>query len=146
MEDSMSKLLLASVAAIGVLLAGPQKASAQVVHACVSSAANSPIIIEPTADAPCPPSAGGQTWTKITLSQTPGPIAARQYSCVPQTVPTGANVNFLDDDIGFGTTLPIGSGTVPFTNFLLQPGFYQAHLSIFSFTASPGQGFIFSPS
>ena len=47
----MSKLLLASVAAIGVLLAGSQKASAQVVHACVSSAANSPIIIEPTADA-----------------------------------------------------------------------------------------------
>jgi hypothetical protein len=51
MEDSMSKLLLATVAAIGLLLAGPQKASAQTVFACVSSAANSPIIIEPTADA-----------------------------------------------------------------------------------------------
>src|SRR6516165_9266037 len=75
MEDSMSKLLLASVTAIGLLLAGPQKVSAQTVFACVSSAANSPIIIEPTADAPCPPSAGGVTWTQTTLNASgpPGP-------------------------------------------------------------------------
>jgi hypothetical protein len=124
MEDSMSKLLLATVAVIGVLLAGPQKASAQTVFACVSSAANSPIIIEPTADAPCPPSAGGQTWTKITLSQTPGPIAARQYRCGGSVGEINNNVIFSDSGIGFGTTLPVGP---PFSNFLLQPGFYQAH-------------------
>jgi hypothetical protein len=142
MEDSMSQLLLASVTAIGLLLAGPQKVSAQTVFACVSSAANSPIIIEPTANAPCPPSAGGQTWTKITLSQTPGPIAARQYNCDSQTVAVGANVSFVDTGLGFGTTLPTPIGS--FSSFLLQPGLYQAHLSVSAAqSTSPPQFFAF---
>ena len=139
----MSKLLLATVAAIGLLLAGPQKASAQTVFACVSSAANSPIIIEPTADAPCPPSAGGQTWTKITLSQTPGPIAARQYNCDRQEVIPGRFVTFTDGGIGFGTTLPTPIG--PFTSFLLQPGFYQASFSTFYTTPATDYDFDFRP-
>src|SRR6516162_5890446 len=71
----LRKLLFSGLAVIGLLLAGPQKASAQAVFACVSSAANSPLIIVPTAGAPCPPSAGGQTWTKVTLGAAgpPGP-------------------------------------------------------------------------
>jgi hypothetical protein len=70
------------------------------------------------------------------LSQTPGPIAARQYNCgnPAQTVVVGANVSFVDSGIGFGTTLP--TGTTPFTNFLLQPGIYQAHLSISNVVAT----------
>src|SRR6516164_7137563 len=131
----MSKLLLASVAAIGLLLAGPQKASAQTVFACVSSAANSPIIIEPTANANCPPNTPTITWTKVTLSTTPGPIAERQYNCFAQQVEN--DITFVASDFGFGTTLP--TGTTPFSSFLLQPGLYQASLSIASVTIQPPQ-------
>jgi hypothetical protein len=129
-----SKLLLAS-ATIGLLLAGPQNASAQVLNACVSSIGN--IVIVASATAPCPPSAGGPTWTKTTLSQTPGTpgaIAARQYSCPTQLVASGNNVTFTDSGIGFGTTLPTPIGN--FTNFVLQPGTYQVHFSISLFAVS----------
>jgi len=114
------KLLLASVAAIGLLLTGPQKASAQVVYACVTSIGNIAIV---AANVNCP--AGG---TKITLSQTPGAIAARQYNCSPepQTVANFAAVTLVDSGVSFGTTLPTPVGS--FSSFLLQPGFYQAHL------------------
>ena len=136
-----SKLLLASVAAIGLLLTGPQKASAQVVYACVSSIGNIAIVASATTS--CPPSAGGPTWTKVTLGSTPGAIAERQYNCssLPQTVATGADVTLVDSGIGFGGTLP--SGTTPFTNFLLRPGIYQAHLSTGFESFSPGQSLSF---
>jgi len=114
------KLLLASVATIGLLLAGPQKASAQVLNACVTSIGNISILAGP--NSPCP---GG---TKTTLSTTPGAVAARLYDCGTQSVAVNGNVSFIDSGIGFGTTLP--TGTTSFTSFLLQPGFYQAHLSI----------------
>jgi hypothetical protein len=118
----LRKLLFSGLALIGLLLAGPQKANAQTVFACVTSIGNISIV---AANANCLPGA-----TKITLSQTPGPIAAREYSCgTPvQSVLPGAAVNFDDTGIGFGTTLP--TGTTPFASFLLQPGTYQAHLSI----------------
>src|SRR6516165_1145685 len=115
-----SKLLLASVAIIGLLLAGPQKASAQVLNACVTSIGNISILAGP--NSPC---SGG---TKTTLSTTPGAVAARLYDCGTQSVAVNGNVSFIDSGIGFGTTLP--TGTTSFTSFLLQPGFYQAHLSI----------------
>jgi hypothetical protein len=128
----MSKLLLASVATIGVLLAGPQKASAQTVFACVSSAANSPIIIEPTANAPCPPSAGGQTWTKVTLSTTPGALGASQFSCV-----SGSNLTSdgaLAGSAGtYNTGVTFGSGinyTPNGLTFLLDTGIYLVQLSV----------------
>ena len=148
----MSKLLLASVTAIGLLLAGPQKASAQTIFACVSSAANSPIIIEPTADAPCPPSAGGVTWTKVTLGAagppgppgpqgppgSPGPpgpggaLAGRAFNCpLPQTIGSGVPISFQPSSLAnFGTSIsPVG--TPPWTSFLLQPGIYSINLSVF---------------
>ena len=62
-----SKLLLASIATIGLLLTGPQKASAQVVYACVSSIGNIAIV---AANANCPPAVGGATWTKISWNAT----------------------------------------------------------------------------
>ena len=128
----MSKLLLASVTAIGLLLAGPQKVSAQTVFACVSSAANSPIIIEPTANAPCPPSAGGQTWTKTTLSTTPGALGARQFSCVSGSNLT--NDGALAGSAGtYGTGVQFGSG-IDYTpgglTFLLNSGIYLVQLSV----------------
>jgi hypothetical protein len=141
----LSKLFLATVATIGLLLAGPQKASAQVVHACVSSAANSPIIIEPTADAPCPPSAGGTTWTKVTLSQTPGAIGASAFSCnikggndlTNGGSLTGSAGNFIPG-ISFGSGISYNNGTT----FLLQPGTYLVQLSVpdvfLQYQAQPG--------
>jgi hypothetical protein len=75
------------------------------------------------------------------LSQTPGTpgaIAARQYNCgnPAQTIQFADNVNFVDSGIGFGSTLPTGS-SVNFGAFLLQPGIYQAHLSISNVSATP---------
>jgi len=122
-----SKLLLASVATIGLLLAGPQKASAQVLNACVTSIGNISILAGPNAPFP-----GG---TKTTLSQTPGAIAARQYNCGDQTVAVGGSVSFVDSGIGFGTTLP--TGTMSFTSFVLQPGIYQFHLTISNQVSPP---------
>jgi hypothetical protein len=82
---------------------------------------------------------GSATWTKTTLSQTPGAIASRQFQCVlPQTVNYLQDVNFTDSGIGFGTTLP--TSTTPFTNFLLQPGFYQVHFETVIGGATVGSG------
>jgi hypothetical protein len=136
-----SKLLLASVASIGLLVTGPQKASAQTISACVNSVTGLLYVV--TANANCPPASGNVTWTKTTLSQTPGAIASRQYNCssLPQTVPLGTNVSFVDSGIGFGTTLPTPVG--PFTSFLLQPGFYQAHWTGIAISELPGQSLIF---
>src|SRR6516225_1305328 len=131
-----SKLLLASVATIGLLLAGPQKASAQVLNACVTSIGNISILAGP--NAPCP---GG---TKTTLSQTPGAIASRQYICPHQLITSGNSVTFTDSGIGFGTTLPTPAGG--FTNFVLQPGTYQVHLSVSSFLAVNDSSLIFGSS
>ena len=154
----LRKLLFSGLAVIGLLLAGPQKASAQPVFACVSSAANSPIIIDPTADAPCPPSAGGVTWTKVTLGAagppgppgppgpqgSPGPpgpgyLAGRAFNCpLPQKFPAPSQaMSFQPSSLAnFGTSIsPVG--TPPWTSFLLQPGIYSINLSTFFLILSP---------
>ena len=118
-----SKLLLASVASIGLLLAGPPKANAQVIYACVSSIGNIAIV---AANASCPPNVGGTTWTKVTLSQTPGAITASLFSCIAGSVLT--NGGPLAGSAGrFGTGLQFGSGVsyANGTTFVLQPGIYQ---------------------
>src|SRR6516225_7337429 len=148
----LRKLLFSGLAVIGLLLAGPQKASAQPVFACVSSAANSPIIIEPTADAPCPPSAGGVTWTKVTLGAagppgppgppgpqgSPGPpgpgyLAGRAFNCpLPQKFPAPSQaMSFQPSSLAnFGTSIsPVG--TPPWTSFRLAIGIYSINLSAF---------------
>ena len=143
----LRKLLLSGLAVTGLLLAGPQKASAQTVFACVSSAANSPIIIEPTANAPCPPSAGGQTWTKVTLSTTPGALGASQFSCVAGTILT--NDGALAGSAGtYNTGVTFGSGinyTPNGLTFMLQPGIYLVELSVPSvlMTFAPNSGISF---
>ena len=83
----MSKLLLATVAAIGLLLAGPQKASAQVIYACGSSIGSIVIV---AANAACPPSAGGPTWTKISwtsVARCPFSILAVVFLPPPSVFP-----------------------------------------------------------
>ena len=121
----LSKLFLATVATIGLLLAGPQKASAQVVHACVSSAANSPIIIEPTADAPCPPSAGGQTWTKISWNA----------SAAQPTGTTNLLFQFVIDNNRFDTQILISNTSADPFNTVNQAG--TCTLSYYSSGATP---------
>ena len=125
-----SKLLLASVAAIGLLLAGPQKASAQVIYACVNSIGNIVAVAGP--NAPCPPNVGSATWTKTTLSQTPGVLAGRAFQCdFPQTVvPTGA-ISFVPSlsGVNFGSGISTPTGAGPWVTFLLQPGIYSINFS-----------------
>src|SRR3974390_2490242 len=127
-EQVFSKLLLASVAAIGLLLAGPQKASAQVIYACVNSIGNIVAVAGP--NAPCPPNVGSATWTKTTLSQTSGVFAGAAYQCVVQTTAANSAILFSPSlsDINFGSAIST-TGTPPWSSFLLQPGIYQIHLS-----------------
>ena len=70
----MSKLLLASVAAIGLLLVGPQKTSAQTIFVCVSSNPNN-AILGAAENGNCPPNSPTVTWTKMPLNTAgpPGP-------------------------------------------------------------------------
>jgi hypothetical protein len=132
----LSKLLLAS-ATIGLLLAGPQKASAQVLNACVSSIGNISILAGP--NAPCP---GG---TKTTLSQTPGALGASAFSCdikggnqlTNGGSLAGSAVNFIPG-ISFGSGISYTGGPT----FMLQPGTYLVQLSVpdvfLQFQSQPG--------
>jgi hypothetical protein len=127
----LRKLLFSGLAVIGLLLAGPQKASAQTIFACVSSIGA--VVIEPTADAPCPPSAGGPTWTKTTLSTTPGALGASQFSCGGGTSLTQAGPLFGSNG-GYTPGVTFGSGITyaPMaTNFVLQPGIYLLQLIVY---------------
>jgi len=115
-----SKLLLASVATIGLLVAGPQKASAQVVYACVTSIGNISIV---AANANCLPGA-----TKTTLSA--GFLAGRAFKCGAGSVAAGDNISFNPSmsGVNFGSSIS-PSGSAPWTSFLLQPGVYLLHFS-----------------
>jgi hypothetical protein len=137
----LSKLLGSSVVVIGLLLAGPQEASAQVINACVNSTTGLLFVV--AANANCPPASSGATWTKIswstgTTSGTPGLPAGADFQCAPQTPVSHQLLQFSSQSQGplslnpgsplsFGTAIGVGSS--PFTNVLLQPGFYQVHLS-----------------
>ena len=106
----LSKLLLASVAAIGLLLAGPQKAGAQTIFACVSSIGNIAIV---GANASCPPNVGGTTWTKISWNaSSPQPAATTNL-----LFPYVTNANGFDTGIAISNTsadpfsTATGSGT-----------------------------------
>jgi hypothetical protein len=115
-----SKLLLASVATIGLLLAGPQKASAQTISACVNSATGLLYVV--AANTSCPPSSGNVTWTKITLGTTSGgALAGADYQCVEkQTIPAGGALNFLSSGFSFGSAISTSGST--FGSFVLQAG------------------------
>src|SRR6516165_8359238 len=111
-----SKLLLASVATIGLLLAGPQKASAQVTYACVTSIGNISIV---AANANCLPGA-----TKTTLSA--GFLAGRAFKCGAGSVAANANISFNPSMSGVSFGSSIGTaGNPPRTSFNLQPGVYS---------------------
>jgi hypothetical protein len=66
----LSKLLVSSVAVIGLLLAGPQKASADVIFACVNTTTGLLYVVSATTN--CPPPTSGATWIKINWNATAG--------------------------------------------------------------------------
>jgi hypothetical protein len=70
----MKKLLIANVAVIGLLLAGPQKASADVVYACVNTTTGLLYVVSATTN--CPSASSGATWIKINWNATAGGQAA----------------------------------------------------------------------
>jgi hypothetical protein len=132
-----SKLLLASIATIGLLLTGPQKASAQVVYACVSSIGNIAIV---AANANCPPAVGGATWTKISWNATTsgggGALAAGNFQCtIGNSYGPGVAFNFTPDTVSFGSGISTPA-TPPFSTFMLQKGTYQINLSGIKFSPS----------
>jgi hypothetical protein len=154
MEEQMfSKLLLASVAAIGLLLAGPQKASAQTIFACVSSIGNIVIV---AANANCPPAGGGPTWTKISWNAS----SAQPASTTNLLFPFVVNANGFDTGIAISNTsadpfsTATGSGTctlsiystgvtpVTFTTPTIAPG--TTFTTVLSTIAAGTQGYIFA--
>jgi hypothetical protein len=58
----------AVLALVGLLLVGPQKASADVVFACVNSTTGLLYVVSATTN--CPPPSSGATWTKISWNTT----------------------------------------------------------------------------
>jgi hypothetical protein len=110
------------LAVIGLLLVGPQKASAQTISACVNSVTGLLYVV--AANASCPPSSGNVTWTKTTLSTTP--LAAGHYYCLAGTYTAGTPFNF-NPGVTFGSA--IGTVTPPINSFTLAQGIYLIHLS-----------------
>jgi hypothetical protein len=91
MEGQMlSKLLVSSVAVIGLLLMGPQKASADVVFACVNTTTGLIYIVSATTN--CPPPTSGATWIKINWNATAGGQASNVRYTPNVSNNTGAEV------------------------------------------------------
>jgi hypothetical protein len=66
----LSRLLGSSVVVVGLLVAGPQKASADVVYACVNTTTGLLYVVSATTN--CPPPTSGATWIKINWTANAG--------------------------------------------------------------------------
>jgi hypothetical protein len=132
MEAIMNRsfvLTRAVLAVIGLILAGPQKASAQTISACVNSVTGLLYVV--AANANCPPSSGNVTWTKTTLSTTPGVLAGAAFQCAQLSTPgQGGPIPFIASlsGVNFGSAIST-TGMAPWFSFLLQTGVYQVHFS-----------------
>ena len=129
-----SKLLLAS-ATIGLLLAGPQKASAQTVFACKNNTSGILIFYAVSPAVGCGPGS-----TLETFNLTSGLLAGAAFNCpLPQTINPGGAMSFQPSSLAnFGSA--IGTpGTPPFNTFTLQPGIYSINLSAFFLILSPNE-------
>jgi len=101
----------------------PRSADAQAIYPCVSSIGSIAIV---AANAPCPPSAGGPTWTKTILNTVQ---AGADFQClVPQNFSSPINFNPGIGNVTFGSAISTAPAP-PFVGFLLQPGIYQIHFS-----------------
>jgi hypothetical protein len=122
----LRKLLLSGLAVIGLLLVGPQKASADQLFYCKNpTITNQPLILY-TATPTCPP---GSTATSINVAGTPGLPAGADYQCVNTATGGGPQLTFEPSQSGVTFGSAISTTGSQFTSFLLQPGIYQIHLS-----------------
>jgi hypothetical protein len=125
MEGQMlSKLLGSSVVVIGLLLAGPQKASADVVYACVNSTTGLLYIVSATTN--CPPPSSGYTWTKISWNTT---------STTAQPGPTNLLFPFVTSQAGFDTAIAISNTSADPFSTATQTG--TCTLSVYSTGTTP---------
>src|SRR5437868_6724155 len=125
MESQMlSKLLGSTVVVIGLLLAGPQKASADVVYACVNSTTGLLYIVSATTN--CPPPSSGATWTKISWNTTASPGTPG---------PTDLLFPFVTNQAGFDTAIVISNTSADPFNTATQTG--TCTLSIYSTGTTP---------
>jgi hypothetical protein len=120
----LSKLILSGVAVIGLLLAGQQKASADVVFACVNSTTGLLYIVSATTNCPAPTS--GATWTKISWNTTSAPGTPG---------PTNLLYPFYTSSNGFDTAIAISNTSADPFNTATQTG--TCTLSIFSTGTTP---------
>jgi hypothetical protein len=123
-------LTWALVAVIGLLLAGPQKASAQTVFACKDNTSGILFFYATSPSAGCGP---GRTLETFNL--TGGISAGADYQCfvgVPAGSGAGGNPFLIfEPSLGgvvFGSAISTPQ-TPPFNSITLQPGIYQIHLS-----------------
>jgi hypothetical protein len=117
-------LTRALLAVIGLLLAGPQKASADQVFACVNSTTGLLYIVSATTN--CPPPSSGATWNKISWNTTAG-----------QSSP-GTNLLFpfvLSQPNGLDTTIAISNTSADPFNTANQTG--TCTLSVYSTGTTP---------
>jgi hypothetical protein len=120
----LSKLLGSSVVVIGLLLMGPQKASADVVFACVNSTTGLLYIVSATTN--CPPPSSGATWTKISWNTTATPGTPG---------PTNLLFSFVTNTSGFDTGIAISNTSADPYNTATQTG--TCTLSIYSTGVTP---------
>jgi hypothetical protein len=117
-------LVRALLAVIGLLLAGPQKARAAQVFACVNSTTGLLYVVAATTN--CPPPSSGYTWNKISWNTTAG-------SGTPG--PTNLLFPFLLNSNGFDTSIVIANTSADPFNTATQMG--TCTLSFFSTGTTP---------
>jgi hypothetical protein len=117
-------LVRAALAVIGLLLAGPQKASADQVFACVNSTTGLLYVVAATTN--CPPPSSGYTWNKISWNTTAG-------SGTPG--PTNLLFSFVTNQSGFDTGIAISNTSADPYNTATQTG--TCTLSIYSTGVTP---------
>jgi hypothetical protein len=107
----LSKLVRSSVVVMGLLLAGPQKASADVVYACVNTTTGLIYIVSATTN--CPPPSSGATWTKISWTTT---------ASGPSSPGTNLLFTFVTSQAGFDTAITISNTSADPFNTATQTG------------------------
>jgi hypothetical protein len=146
----------ALLAVIGLLFAGPQKASADQVFACVNSTTGLLYIVSATTN--CPPPGSGYTWNKISWNTTAGQGMPGPTNLL---FPFVTNINGFDTGFTIANTSAdpyntatqtrmctlsiFSTGTTPSTTFTtpsIAPG--TVYASLISTIAPGTQGYMFA--
>jgi hypothetical protein len=134
----LSKLILSSVAVIGLLLVGVQKGSADQLFYCKNpNITNQPLALY-TATPTCP---SGTTVTTINVAGPPGTaLGGNSFACVHGTTfvgnggPLAGSAGMFTPEDNFGSS---GISYANGTTFLAQPGVYLVQVTIPTVTILP---------